>query len=109
MKIRDILRKRSKYSDVSGHQVILQKAFKGTVSETNGTLKSGQVNVNFVGPSGLRAIDYACLAENVPVIEILKKNESFDTLISGFRSMVRSGDHHDIVIKIGVGQIRIEI
>lgn len=67
-----------------------------------GTINSGQVNVNFVGASGLRAIDYACVAENAPVIEFLKKHESFDTLISGFRSMVRSGDHHDIVININV-------
>lgn len=87
---------------MAGHQVILQKAFRGTVAEIKGTIDSGQVNVNFVGASGLRAIDYACVAENVPIIEFLKKNESFDTLISGFRSMVHSGDHHDIVISIGV-------
>jgi hypothetical protein len=104
IKIRDLLRAKSKYSDVGGHQVILQKAFRGTVPEIQGTINSGQVNVNFVGASGLRAIDYACVAENAPVIEFLKKHESFDTLISGFRSMVRSGDHHDIVININVSK-----
>jgi hypothetical protein len=106
IKIRDLLRAKSKYSDVGGHQVILQKAFRGTVSEMQGTINSGQVNVNFVGASGLRAIDYACVAENAPVIEFLKKHESFDTLISGFRSMVRSGDHHDVVININGQRIK---